>query len=321
MLSASSSHSDLSSILGPPSEREMFQSAAFEDLRAFADAGTRNSSRAPSPAPDNSSAKLHMRVGKTSIDFSIAGTPPPTTQPAAPEIVETGNGDADTNADAIPITNATTDTSQGSWAYARPVSWSTNNVLAFSRGNRVHMRSFAFNEETMQFCKIAKDAGDLRLLEWAGGDKPSVLAAVTSRGTIQLWDANTKQKTLSWRVSAGITALVWSGPVLTLAGNKGLMRQYDTRVDNRQLVKVRPKGGDRDKHWAPVRSLAFNYDGKKLLSGDDSGMVYIWDTRTWGKQNFGETALHYQRRIQHPAAVRVSTLSVLYTVRPADGMN
>lgn len=348
MLSTSSSYSDLSVLIGPPSEADTVRDASLALMREISAAATRNSSPAP-PTYPATSAKYHMRPTKIVIDFHVARSeatepvapPPPPPPPPVPAAVPVaGPADADTtlantttnNIAAIAAAVAAATAAEApaatqlamanvNGALTQAVSWSCDNVLAFTRGNRIQVRHFASNkgEESAQFCKIPKDAGALRIISWAGPAHAGTIAAATDKGFIQLWDLQSRKKSGSWVLNGGISGLAWCGPVLTVAQPKGFLRHYDTRIDPKKQGKIRAGSAKRViAHHSTVRSLTWNDDGKLLASGDESGRVYVWDTRARETAlDFGEfdDGLHNQRtmrrRIQHSAPVRVRNLCPL----------
>lgn len=230
------------------------------------------SSTTTTPYPE-SSAKYHLRNTKVTIDFSA----PPGCDPTG----------------ASPL-----------------LSCSAQNVLFFSRGNRVHYKNPTTTEEIGQLCKLQDTHGDLRIIECAGIDLPDVVALGTSKGLVQIWDVKAKKKTASWSTK-GVTAMRWNGPVLTIGGLKGTIRHYDTRISPTPKMKEQARKVTR--HQARITCLDWNIDGKILASGDQSGTVYCWDSREKVPLDVGEF-VQRRKKMQHPGAISVRLFSLRHTV-------
>ncbi|KAI0056828.1 WD40 repeat-like protein [Artomyces pyxidatus] len=221
----------------------------------------RSNSPAVVPYPETS-AKFHLRNGKLAIDF----------QGAADETLGT------------------------TW----PVSWSLKNTLVFGRGNRVHLKNLSTTEDVAALVKLKESHGTLRLLECAGEDAPHTVALATSTGLIQIWDVAAKKMTSSWTTKP-VTAMKWAGPVLSVGGEKGAIRHFDTRVKDTGRMKDQTKKVLR--HQARIGVLAWNHAGRVLASGDDSGVIYCWDARQNAPLDVGEL-VQRRRKMQHVGAVK-----------------
>ncbi|KAG6910392.1 hypothetical protein DXG01_011107 [Tephrocybe rancida] len=187
-------------------------------------------------------------------------------------------------------------------AIAPLVSCSADNVLFFSRGNRVHYKNIgtaAGAEEIGQLCRLQDTHGDLRVIECGRAEQSDLLAIGTSKGLVQLWDVRTKKKTASWSTKS-VSAIRWNGPVLTIGGAKGTIRHYDTRIAPTTKMKEQVRKVTR--HQARITSLEWNVDGKILASGDGSGVVYCWDLREKVPMDVGEF-IQRRKKMQHPGAI------------------
>ena len=298
-------------ILPPPSEQDTIRSEALAMMRTHSRAATRNSSPEPPPLPTGSAA-YNLRPSKIIIDFSVAYSDPVTlptldeleTAPDVP-VVRTAIVTAD--APAVATTRANDTVTRAAILESCPVSWSYKNVLAFSRGNRVHLRSFAFGsgEDAMQVCKISKTDGDLRVLAWADSEVTDTLAAITTRGTVQLWDVNSKSKLQGFHPVNGATCIAWHQHSFVIGQEKGLLRFYDMRTKPASVAKVPRKKLSALR--STLRSVAWHHEGKVFACGDDAGRVSVWDMRNYEQMNVGdwEGGLHHTRRAQHAGPVKV----------------
>ncbi|KAG5636011.1 hypothetical protein H0H81_009391 [Sphagnurus paluster] len=179
------------------------------------------------------------------------------------------------------------------------LSCSSENMLFFSRGNRVHYKNASNAEEVGQLCKLQDSHGDLRIIECAGPDQPDIVALGTNKGLIQIWDVKAKKKTLSWTTKS-VSAMRWNGSVLTVGGLKGTIRHYDTRIAPTSKMKEQVRKVTR--HQSRITSLEWNVDGKLLASGDQSGTVYCWDSRDKVPLDVGEF-IQRRKKMQHTGAV------------------
>ncbi|KAJ6463551.1 WD40 repeat-like protein [Mycena sanguinolenta] len=173
-----------------------------------------------------------------------------------------------------------------------PLTYSTqNHNLYFSRGNRVHYRNMIAADSVTQLCKLQDKDGDLTLLE-AGG---AHLAVATSKGIVQVWDAQSKKLICNW-TTKGVGSMAWNESVLSIGGTKGTIRHYDIRVQ--PTSKMKEQAAKVTRHQASIATLTWNKDGKLLASGDESGLVYTWDSRAKIPLDVGE--FHQRRKkIQH----------------------
>ena len=185
-----------------------------------------------------------------------------------------------------------------------PLSWSSQNILAFPRGNRVYLKNVASTVEDVGYTfKPSKKHGILQMLDFCR-DAPNLLALGTSNDNIELWDIEAKKMTRSW-TATGITCLEWNeGRVLAVGDKKGSIQYYDTRIDDRKEMKM--KKGKVTRHEAPITTISWNRkDPKYLASGDKDGVIYYWDSRQDAPLKMGEM-VQRRRKMQHDHAVSVS---------------
>ncbi|TFY50978.1 hypothetical protein EVJ58_g10801, partial [Rhodofomes roseus] len=216
----------------------------------------------PTPPPVPESAVTNMRTDKVIVDFSVVEE----------------------------------EWSKRVW----PVSWSENNILLFGRGARVHYKNLSANEAIGQLCKFREDQGNLRLIECAGKDYPNLVAVSSSNGHIQLWDLAAKKMVSKWSTKS-TAAIQWNGPILTVGGERGSIRQFDTRVPDTTKMKEQAKKTMR--HQSKISSLAWNIDGKFLASGDESGQVHIWDPRLQNAPLEVGEMIQRRKKIQHVGVI------------------
>jgi cell division cycle protein 20 (cofactor of APC complex) len=191
---------------------------------------------------------------------------------------------------------------------ACPLSWSTNHILAFPRGNRVYLKNVYSSIEDVGYTfKPMKKHGILRLLDFAS-ETPNILALGTANGNIELWDIEARKMTQCW-TAVGLTRFQWNeGRVLAVGDEKGSIQYYDTRIDDRKEMKM--KKGKVTRHEAAITTLSWNRrDPRYLATGDRDGVVYFWDNRQDAPLNIGEM-VQRRRKMQHDNPVSVSQSSL-----------
>ena len=261
---------------------------------AFADLETSMRSRTCTPAPDNfrfasESARYNMESQPRSvIDFSL------------------------------PIITASVDSDESDIDLFCPLSLSSQNILAFPRGNRIYLKNIASTVEDVGYTfKPSKKHGVLQMLDFCR-DAPNLLALGTTNDNIELWDIEAKKMTRSW-TATGITCLEWNeGRVLAVGDKKGSIQYYDTRIDDRKEMKM--KKGKVTRHEAPITTISWNRkDPKYLASGYKDGVIYYWDSRQDAPLKMGEM-VQRRRKMQHDHAVSASASSsplTLLLIRPS----
>lgn len=246
-------------------------------MRSVSAASLRSSSPAAPVYPDIS-AKHHLHNTKIAIDFS-----------------------------PLPVASV------GSAASTLPVGLSPQGILLFSRGNRIHYKNISTNEDIGQLCKLQESRGDLTIIECGGVNQPAIAALGTNKGIVQIWDITSKKPTTSWSTK-GIASMRFNGPVLTIGGLKGTIRQYDTRIKEASKMKEQVRKVTR--HQGRISSLSWNVDGRFLASGDENGTVYCWDSRQAVPLDVGEF-VQRRKKMQHSGAI---TVCWEVTISPNDSL-
>ena len=208
---------------------------------------------------------------------------------------------------SLPTIATSADDSESDTELCCPLSLSSQNILAFPRGNRIYLKNIASAIEDVGYTfKPSKKHGTLRMLDFCR-DSPNLLALGTSNDNIELWDIEAKKMTRSW-TATGITCLEWNeGRVLAVGDKKGSIQYYDTRIDDRKEMKM--KKGKVTRHEAPITTISWNRkDPKYLASGDKDGVVYYWDSRQDAPLKMGEM-VQRRRKMQHDHPVSVNSPS------------
>jgi len=267
-LSTSSSLATLSQALNPLLITDLHGSPpASIATHGLIRSASLSSIRSSSPLPQQYpevSAKHHLRASKVSIDYS---------KPS--------------------------DTSS-----TRLLSCSKENILFFTRGNRVYLKSLnnGTNEEVTQLYRLSESGGHLRVIECGKKSLAGVVAIGTSKGYVQTWDVTTRKLLMTWPTTNDISALAWNGSVLTVGGAKGIIYLYDTRASPTE--KMREQARKTTRHQGQITCLTWNDDGRFLASGDSSGVVHCWEYGQMVPMHVGEF-VQRRKKIHHDGKVSV----------------
>lgn len=185
--------------------------------------------------------------------------------------------------------------------FATPVTWSRDNHIAVACGVNVYYQNLD-TRAVFRLCKVdGPDAGELCHLEWGGHGSGRKLALGTSRGVMQVRDAGEGHDKggliRMWRDAnfLGVGGLDWNEDLLAVGLEDGSISLFDIRCPE----KTRRVPG----HKGKILNLKWNADGSMLASGDDLGMVYIWDKRA-GKELFEAGTQGPKMRHRAPVKVR-----------------
>ncbi|KAG5653541.1 hypothetical protein H0H81_012350 [Sphagnurus paluster] len=167
--------------------------------------------------------------------------------------------------------------------HASPITWSRTNLIAVACGSDVFYQNLR-TRAVHRLCKLEVGVpGELRTIEWAGAGREYTLALGTSTGVVQVWDAGAGTgggaMVRMWRQSqvtgTGIGGLDWNKDFLAVGSYDGTISLFDLRAKTEARRVTAHKG--------KVLGVKWSADGSLMASGDDMGMVYIWDKRA-GKQ-------------------------------------
>ncbi|EMD34913.1 hypothetical protein CERSUDRAFT_139652 [Gelatoporia subvermispora B] len=154
--------------------------------------------------------------------------------------------------------------------YAHPLSWSTQNNIAVACGRDVHYQDLD-SRTISHLCKLPRYCGHISSIAWAAHE-PHLLAAGTTCGIVTLRDANTRQQVVEWS-SAMITTvggMSWREQVLAVGMDDGDVTVFDVRSREHNILTT---------HKSRVHGVRWSPDGKYLLTGDQQGVVRLWDVR------------------------------------------
>ncbi|KAF8889122.1 WD40-repeat-containing domain protein [Infundibulicybe gibba] len=158
--------------------------------------------------------------------------------------------------------------------YSFPISWSRHNRIAVACGNDIYYQDLTNKTVSHLGTLAAAMPGRLHGIEWGGEGKESILASGTTTGVVKVWDSSREQTFLRmWQEErlASVGGLSWNGDILAVGSYDGAISLFDVREESQARRIAGHKGSVLNIQWSP--------DGNYLASGDDLGMVHMWDKR------------------------------------------
>lgn len=192
--------------------------------------------------------------------------------------------------------------------YACPITWSRRNLIAVASGNDIFYQDLE-TRLVSHLCTLqVNNAGHLHAIEWAGEGRENIFASGTTTGVVQVWDAGHQggagKFMRMWREDkwTGVGGLDWCEDLLAVGSYDGTISLFDVRkkTDARRVSA----------HKGKVLGIKWSTDGLLVASGDDLGVVYVWDKRA-GKQLLDENT--HGPKMRHRGPVKVMfCISVVY---------
>ena len=179
--------------------------------------------------------------------------------------------------------------------FSAPISWSSSNYIAIVCDNSVYYQNL--NTRTVVRLYKFNSLGDLHTIQWAGSLKPNLIAVGTKAGRVTLVDATNRQATrLSHDHEAtSVGGIDWSDDILAVGRGSGKISAFDSRQRGEAY-------GLYAGHDAHVRGVKWREDGIYLATGDEDGIVQIWDVRAGSKVLGGAEK---GRKMRHQGPVKV----------------
>lgn len=179
--------------------------------------------------------------------------------------------------------------------FSAPISWSSSNYIAIACDDNVYYQ----NLDTRTVARLHKSysLGDLHTIQWAGSFKPNLIAVGTKVGRVTLIDATSTSATIIWpdHKATSVGGMDWSDNILAVGRASGKISAFDSR----QKGEVYGLYAGHDAH---VRGVKWREDGIYLATGDENGIVQIWDVRAGSKALGGAEK---GRKLRHQGAVKV----------------
>ena len=100
--------------------------------------------------------------------------------------------------------------------------------------------------------------------------------------------------------------MVFNAALLTVGDEKGTLRHYDTRAND--IAKMRDQSKKVTRHQSPISALAWSREKVYVASGDQSGLILVWDIRKPRVPLEVGIMVQRRRKMQHAGAITVSAL-------------
>ncbi|KZT03280.1 WD40 repeat-like protein [Laetiporus sulphureus 93-53] len=156
--------------------------------------------------------------------------------------------------------------------FAFPLSWSKKNAIAVACGRDLYYQHLDTRMITHLGTLDRRSYGKLASIVWSQ-ESPVLLAAGTSMGMVQIWDSPGQTVRRQWRCEEfnGVGGLDWNGDLLAAGTAHGDVYLFDTRMQDPVSKLTMHKG--------KVHGVRWSHDRKYLATGDQHGVVQIWDAR------------------------------------------
>jgi len=109
-------------------------------------------------------------------------------------------------------------------------------------------------------------------IDWGGATNSNLLALGTTSGTVKVMDSEKRTPLVGWdRGYRGMGGMHWNGNVLAVGRADGNVSLFDIRK-RVEVTKIAV-------HKRRVHGVKWSTDGRHLATGDESGVVHVWDHR------------------------------------------
>lgn len=173
--------------------------------------------------------------------------------------------------------------------YQSPLSWSSQNILAFPSPGHVAM--WNASSHSSKYTPMSRSVSSL---EFSNDGRKLAIGA--SDGQLRVWDVEKGKELRIFKESQVMLAsLSWSKDTIASGGSDGSIRLHEM-----ESGKVSQNGGLGTAHIGQVCGLQWRNNGDRNLiaSGGNDNVLNIWD--------IGSTAKGPIRRTSHKGAVKVA---------------
>ncbi|KAF1815458.1 WD40 repeat-like protein [Eremomyces bilateralis CBS 781.70] len=150
--------------------------------------------------------------------------------------------------------------------YLNLVDWGNTNILGVGLGSCVYMWNSQSGKVT-KLCELNDDS--VTSVNWI--QRGSHLAIGTSRGFVQIWDANSQRRLRTMTGHTGrVGALAWNSHILTSGSRDRSILHRDVRSPDQYLTKLTG-------HKQEVCGLKWNSEDNQLASGGNDNKLMVWE--------------------------------------------
>ncbi|CAF0725770.1 unnamed protein product [Didymodactylos carnosus] len=151
--------------------------------------------------------------------------------------------------------------------YLNLVDWSSTNILAVGLNASVYLWN-ANTSNVTRLCDLQSESDTVTSVAWS--DRGQFVAVGTHKGIVQIWDAQSHRKTISFpRHTARVGALAWNDMCIYSGSRDRFIIQNDTR-SNKQERKLAG-------HRQEVCGLKWSPDRQLLASGGNDNRLLVWN--------------------------------------------
>ncbi|CAF1027092.1 unnamed protein product [Rotaria sp. Silwood1] len=151
--------------------------------------------------------------------------------------------------------------------YLNLVDWSSTNILAVGLNASVYLWN-ANTSNVTRLCDLQTESDTVTSVAWS--DRGQYVAVGTHKGIVQIWDATTNRKTVSFpRHTARVGALAWNDYCIYSGSRDRFILQNDTRSSKQE----RKLAG----HRQEVCGLKWSPDRQLLASGGNDNRLLVWN--------------------------------------------
>ena len=150
--------------------------------------------------------------------------------------------------------------------YLNLVDWGSSNILGVGLGTCVYMWNSS-SGKVVKLCELGDDP--VTSVNWI--QRGSHVAIGTSKGFVQIWDAEKQRKLRTMTGHTGrVGALAWNEHVLSSGSRDRTILHRDVRSPDQYFQRLTG-------HKQEICGLKWNSDDGQLASGGNDNKLFVWD--------------------------------------------
>jgi WD40 repeat protein len=152
----------------------------------------------------------------------------------------------------------------------RAIAFSPNGKYIASGGTSKEIK--IWNVESSILIELPGHENTIRAIAW--NSDGTRIATGSRDNTIKIWDLESKVPLKIFNHGSWIRALLWSDNIIVSAGDDNKIKIWDVKTEtgNPQVL---------GEHEDIIRTIAFNPDRRKIVSGSDDTTLKTWDISKW----------------------------------------